>query len=855
MHAKEQTLQQILEGSKQYLIPLYQRTFSWKREQVEQLWRDALAQADAVTSGVSGPGHFLGSLVLAPTAPVAGGVQRWLVVDGQQRLTTLSLALAALRDHVRAEDPKAADRIHRQLLINEFADGPERFKLLPTQGDRPAFWSIIEGDPGEATGNIGDTYRMIRELLVAFDDPEDPYDVLHLEQAMTGQLDLVAITADADDNVHRIFESLNNTGMQLTQGDLLRNYIFMRLPTQAEKAYRHIWQPMEKTLGTDNLETLAYLDLVVQGYEKANRGDTYRLQTERMQSLGQQEDVVIRDLQRLHTRALALAPVLNPSKATDVSLRNALQRLADWGAEATWPVMLVALERWHAGTADIHQVVQCALYLESFMVRRLLVGRTSAGVNRSMIQVANDIRHEDDIAAAVRRSLSTSRRFWATDDHVREGVATRNFYWSGKGSQRMFILRRLEESLGHKEAIDWAGAKPSIEHIMPQSPGLEWLQDLHDPEFPDSSPAEVHQMWVHRLGNLTLTSYNTELSADPFPVKRDRYGQSHFELTRPLANLPAWGVQQIHQRGTELAELIIKVWPGPLDIGPPQADDQWRVVRQLLVAVPEGTWTTYGDVCALAGTHPVALGSFLGGTTTPNAWRVLTAAGRVSEGFRWADDRTETPQEVLERDGVRFDSHGSADPTQRLRPVELAALIGISVPDQTPDIQPVQNAHRAEHFWMQLQAHQTPQITAGVRALAEGWAELGGSLGYGDASQVSLFFLTAGPDADANLWPWVVYPAFHGVIEFVFQHLKIRAPFDDTSLREELRRRLNEVPGIHIDPARIGLRPNAPIEVLAHEAAIDGLLQVAKWFRETADPETARNENAETDSGEILGGE
>ena len=194
MHAKEQTLKQLLEGEKQYVVPLYQRTFAWQRPQLQQLWDDLMLQADALAAEADSPGHFLGSLVLAPTRPVAGGPSRWLVVDGQQRLTSLSLALSALRDHVRADDPKTADRIQRQFLINEYQDGHERLKVLPTQDDRASFDAIVAGDPGDATGNIADAYRVFRELLVAADDPDDDVDMHRVEQSLVSRLDLVAIS-------------------------------------------------------------------------------------------------------------------------------------------------------------------------------------------------------------------------------------------------------------------------------------------------------------------------------------------------------------------------------------------------------------------------------------------------------------------------------------------------------------------------------------------------------------------------------------------------------------------------------------------------------------------------------------
>jgi alkylated DNA nucleotide flippase Atl1 len=450
---------------------------------------------------------------------------------------------------------------------------------------------------------------------------------------------------------------------------------------------------MENRLGASNLETLALLDLQLCGYEKASRGDTYRLQAQRLRALETDEAQVIADIERLARRAAALAPVLDPSKTTqwlrgadlaitpeagDPELQAALERLASWGTEATRVVMLAALERLQSGTATREQVLHVAACCESYLVRRMLAGRTAAGVNRILAEAAREMLTAEDIEVSLRRYLSPARRGWPTDAALRQEIQTRNFYWAGKAAQRLFVLRRLEGSYAHKEPVDWDNASPTIEHVMPQSPTPDWVPFMHDPDDPNLPPDDVHEMWVHRLGNLTLTGYNPELSNLPFAVKRDTYRTSHFEMTRRLAELRTWGPPQIRDRAEELADRAIAIWPGPIETGTlSSVPDQWRMVRQILVALPEGTWTSYGDICAVTGGHPVPLGGYLANTPVVNAWRVLTSAGKVSDGFRWPDDRPESAHDVLIAEGIRFDKNGAADPDQRLRPADLAALLGI----------------------------------------------------------------------------------------------------------------------------------------------------------------------------------
>ena len=198
--------------------------------------------------------------MLAPSPALqAGGVQRWLVVDGQQRLTTLMLALVAIRDHVQTGDGTAADRIHRQYLVNEFRHGDEQLRLLPIQADRDAYRALVLRTPGPPPpGAVTDAYQSFRTALVASDDPDD---VVRIEQVIRTGLSIVEITADRGDNVYRTFESLNNTGLQLSQADLLRNYLFMRLPTRGEAVHRDVWLPMQNRLSARELELLVWPDL------------------------------------------------------------------------------------------------------------------------------------------------------------------------------------------------------------------------------------------------------------------------------------------------------------------------------------------------------------------------------------------------------------------------------------------------------------------------------------------------------------------------------------------------------------------------------------------------------------------
>ncbi|WP_240916077.1 DUF262 domain-containing protein [Sanguibacter sp. HDW7] len=324
--AAETDLSGVLEGRKQYQVPLYQRPYSWGHSQCAQLWNDII---DLTAARRTDPAltHFIGSLVLAQSPDFElVGVARLLVVDGQQRLTTLSLLLAALRDHLRGTgDDARADGIQAQYLANVYDRGTPP-KLLPTLKDRDAHLAVVRAaaDAG-GSDKVGSAYNHFRAWIAAADDPDDPHDLEEIETAVVRGLSLVVVTAEKDDNAHRIFESLNNTGLRLAQSDLLKNYLFMRLGERSEAVYADVWLPLEKKLGPDNLELLFWLDLV-QTDERAAQSDTYVGQQRRLERFTGPDDIEA-EVQRIAQLGDLLATILDPSREPDAEVRGRLERI------------------------------------------------------------------------------------------------------------------------------------------------------------------------------------------------------------------------------------------------------------------------------------------------------------------------------------------------------------------------------------------------------------------------------------------------------------------------------------------------------------------------------------------------
>ncbi len=687
MQVRETTLKELIQGEKQFRVPLWQRQYTWKQGQHVLLWADIQEQYGQLASEGSGSissGHFLGSFVLSPAAFAASDVATFLIVDGQQRMTTLLLLLCGLRDAQAVEHPEAAERINDLYLVNKYKQGLSKLRLLPTQDDRGAFERCVKADPAAGgKDGIGAAYQFFRSRLELSDNDGQPLDLDVLERVVVERLAIVDITTSAGDNAHRIFQSLNGTGVDLSQADLLRNYIFMLLPSQGEEVYAEQWRPMEQLIGFTNLEGLARVDLQRRGLEVA-RDDVYRLHQERLDTLAGDENAIADEVKDLRKRAGHYLRLIAPDNEPDLELRGRLQRLARWGANTTYPVLMCGYDLVDQGKATVEELREAASYIEGFLIRRHIAGVPTNTLNKLFVAMITQMPKDVSFAFAVRQVLSGARRYWPTDIQIRDGVRSRPFYLVGRGHQRRLILERLEQSFEHPEPVDLTNKQLTVEHIMPQTLSTEWRQQLHEL---GQDPDEVRDELLHTLGNLTLTGVNTQLSNNPFDRKQQLFASSHLELNRELPAQPAWGRDQILARAADLAERIISIWPGPLP-GVAETSDgfDWSQINAAVAAIPTGRWTTYGDLAQLGGTAPISVGQHVANTPgLANAHRVLGGDGAPRPNFHWVDpDDDRDVVEVLKSEGITLRDDGTAEPDQRIGSEDLAALIATPEPDQAP---------------------------------------------------------------------------------------------------------------------------------------------------------------------------
>jgi len=685
MKAREGTFRELMTQDRQFRVPLYQRHYRWRTDQQDDLWQDIVEQYNAVgQAGSDVPRHFIGSVVaVARDADPLHDFRDFRIVDGQQRLITLSVALAALRDVATQDDHSQFDRLNAKYLINTTEPkGSQRWaRLVPGEEDEQVYWTVLT-DPVNASGHtaVGNAYRFFLKRIGAMRDA----DTLQSERLATtigDRLSLVFVTVDEGERPHKIFESINATGVGLTQSDLLRNYLFMALGERSNSVYAQSWRPMERSLGTEGLEALVRDDLQSSG-DFVKQNEVYRTARGLLEPSAGDLDLLDQHVKKLARRGTYYALFLHPSDphgtAQQLGLNPRVLRhlafLRAWGAGTTYPFLLHLYDEVDAERATLEQAESCLEALESFIVRRYLAAVPTNVLNRLFIQLIKALPAGEPIDVALRRELSRDGR-WPDDEQVRDGIATVHYYSHGRAHQQRLVLQRLESHLRAEVDLDFDSANLSIEHIMPQTLSPEWKAQLLDAGH---DPQETFDRLGHTLGNLTLTAWNSKLSNQLFERKQEILSDSELKLNEALADAAQWGPNQIKERGRALADAASVLWSAPVPgVVSAHSGFDWSQVDQVVSALPVGSWTSYGDLAELAGTAAQPTANHVARDPSLNyAYRVLSSDGSVSFSFQWHDESDERdPVEVLIGEGIEFDDAGRARQAQRLGPAELEALL------------------------------------------------------------------------------------------------------------------------------------------------------------------------------------
>lgn len=565
MKATEANLLKFLRKSPQFVIPIYQRNYSWTEDQCRQLWADLLRAGH----NESVAAHFIGSIVYVERG-LSNVVQQeaLLVIDGQQRLTTSTLLIAALAKHFESKglgellETFSAKKLRNYYLLNPDEKGERHFKLLLSETDKESLLAILQGSPmpAESSARIEENYALFQQLI---DQHES-----ELEAICQGLAKLVIVDVSLDrsqDNPQLIFESMNSTGLELSQADLIRNFILMGLePRLQTELYKTYWRPMEKGFG--QAAYAVHFDAFMRHYLTAKTGDIPNVRevyasfkTYARSFNGNTRDLVA-DIHSYanHYCAIALGT------ETDTSLKQAFHDLRELKVEVSYPFLLDAYNDYKHARINTDELVQIVRQVESYVFRRAICAIPTNSMNKTFAGLSRTLkkdRYLESVKAAF--LLLPSYRRFPNDDEFQREIKSRDLY---NFRSRSYWLRRLENH-GKKERIDVENY--TIEHILPQNESLskEWQLEL------GANWQQVQQKWLHTLGNLTLTGYNSEYRDFPFTYKRDQatdkegnligFAYSPLKLNLGLGKVEVWNEAAIEARADRLALEATKVWTSP----------------------------------------------------------------------------------------------------------------------------------------------------------------------------------------------------------------------------------------------------------------------------------------------------
>ncbi len=543
MHADAVELKKILDANLQMIVPIFQRPYSWEKEQVKTLWEDIIKLYDANNNAK----HFLGPIVRSEASASSVDTRRLYLIDGQQRIITLMVLLACIRNSIKDENKEIAEKIESGYLVNSLEKADNYYKLVPSEGDRNVFKAIIKGDDlGDVKSKLKDTFEFFSKKL-----KETKFDLEKLRGIIINNLILVNIDVGKEENPYLIFESLNAKGTPLTQADLIRNYIFMKIGNEdkQKKLYSEFWRPMEGLLKND-LENFFWRYTLKDGtFVKIQR--TYaNLKSEFETNNGKNAED---ELKKLNLYSKYYKRLIEPENELNEELRKRFIRHNRWEIRTEYPFLLNIYKDYVNSEISIEQFCEILDIIESFVIRRFFSRYPTNKLNTLFISLYKNL-DKQNIINSLKKLLQND---CPDDEQFKEGIINFPIYSSG-AEKTSLILETIEESFHHKEPIRTENLQ--IEHIMPQSGGntenlpQDWKTML------GNNYESVYSKYLHTLGNLTLTGYNQELGMKSFENKKRLLRESHLELNKYFANITTWNETEIVRRAEALAKIALSIW-------------------------------------------------------------------------------------------------------------------------------------------------------------------------------------------------------------------------------------------------------------------------------------------------------
>ncbi|WP_181229006.1 DUF262 and DUF1524 domain-containing protein [Helicobacter pylori] len=540
---------------KQFVIPIYQRVYSWEKEQCKQLWDDIVKTGgnDQIE------GHFIGSIVFVHDGTYSTNHNELLIIDGQQRLTTITLLFIALRDHLNDEDEFlekfSHQKIQNRYLINSDEKGDKKFKLILSEPDRDTLLSLIDKDrrkPSEPSLKIMENFKLFEEWIRKNTDK--------LETIFKGLDKLMVVEISLErgkDNPQLIFESMNSTGKDFTQTDLIRNYILMGLEPEKQKIfYEKYWRAMEENFKQNETLFNQFVRhyLTIKTREIPNINKVYEAFKRYQQERGIEIEALLLDLQKYCGYFCQIAF----KKEADKDLNKALGFLVDLKMDVIYPLLLELYSDYSDGVLSEQDFIPIIYLTESYICRRAVCGLGTNSLNKIFASFTRHIQKNEYLESLEVHfgSLIKEQRF-PGDDEFKNSFTTKELCSSNKAEKARYYLERLE-NFDTKEPVNTEGC--TTEHIMPKKLDEKWKKDL------GQDHERIHTQYLNTIGNLTLTGYNSKYRNRSFQEKRDMekgFKQSPLKLNQSLKDLESFGEKEIKKRANDLADWALKIWTYP----------------------------------------------------------------------------------------------------------------------------------------------------------------------------------------------------------------------------------------------------------------------------------------------------
>ncbi len=547
MESDATTLLNFIKGNQknQLVIPIYQRVYSWEKEQCKQLWDDIIK----IGGDDKMDGHFIGSILYVLDS-ITHSNNALLIIDGQQRLTTITLLLTALRNHL--SDEVKRKEIENHYLINSDKDGDKKFRLILSESDRDTLLSLIDKDkrkPSEPSLKIVENFKLFEEWVSNTDELETIFK--GLEKLMIVKIDL----KKGKDDPQLIFESMNSKGMELTQTDLIRNYIVMETEIEKQEGfYNKYWRAIEEEFKQNKklFDRFVRHYLTIKTKEIPNINKVYVA----LKDYRQKEGIGIEDLLKDLQKYCGYFCQIVFKKEADKDLNKALGFLVDLEMEVVYPLLLELYSDYSDGVLSKADFIPIIALIESYICRRAVCGLGTNSLNKVFPSFTKHIQKNEYFKSLKAHFgyLTNNQRF-PNNDEFKDCFITIDFY---RFKKNKYFFERLE-NFDRKERV--YTHEYTIEHIMPKTlTEQQWEKDLGE------NFKEIHNKYLHTIGNLTLTGYNSEYSNKSFQKKRDMekgFKDSPLRLNQGLRDLESFGEEEIKKRANDLADLALKIWTYP----------------------------------------------------------------------------------------------------------------------------------------------------------------------------------------------------------------------------------------------------------------------------------------------------